>query len=56
MAAWRRLEPWTPEEDEQLTACDTADDLEAFAVRWGRTFAACEQRRRRPQSKPGASV
>jgi len=50
MAAWRRLEPWTPGEDEQLAACDTADDLEAFAVRWGHTSAACEQRRRRPGS------
>lgn len=49
MAAWRRQEPWSPEEDQLLAVCDTADDLEAFAVRWGRTFAACEQRQRRPK-------
>jgi len=52
MAAWRRHEPWSAQEDQQLAACDTADDLEAFAVRWARTFAACEQRRRRPQHRP----
>ncbi|WP_205709255.1 hypothetical protein [Kineococcus siccus] len=37
-------------EDEELTACVTADDLEAFALRWSRTFRAVEQRRRRPRT------
>lgn len=54
MAAWRRQEPWSLEEDDQLAGCDTAEKLEAFAVRWGRTFSACEQRRRRPKPKADA--
>jgi len=48
MAARRRHAPWSGEEDRLLLACKTPDDLEAFALRWGRTFAACEQRRHHP--------
>ncbi|WP_432563985.1 hypothetical protein [Kineococcus sp. SYSU DK003] len=48
-AATRRTAPWTLVEDEELSACASADDLEAFALRWSRTFRAVEQRRRRPR-------
>lgn len=33
-SATRRSVPWTPLEDEELAACVSADDLEAFALRW----------------------
>ena len=49
MQAWRRREPWSAEEVAQLALCDDADALEAFARRWGRTYAAVEQRRKRPR-------
>jgi hypothetical protein len=52
--ATRRSAPWTPVEDEELAACVSADDLEAFALRWLRTFRAVEQRRRRPRPFPSA--
>jgi len=48
--AHRRHAPWTTEEDVELVACSDDDQLEAFAVRWSRTFRAVEQRRRRPLS------
>ena len=47
--ATRRTAAWTALEDEELAACVTANDLEAFALRWSRTFRAVEQRRRRPR-------
>jgi len=40
--------PWTEAEDTELAACVSNDDLEAFALRWGRRFVSVEQRRRRP--------
>ncbi|ABS06053.1 hypothetical protein [Kineococcus radiotolerans] len=54
--AMRRTAPWTPLEDEELAACVSADDLEAFALRWSRTFRAVEQRRRRPRPPRNAAV
>jgi hypothetical protein len=54
--ATRRTAPWTPVEDEELAACVSADDLEAFALRWSRTFRAVEQRRRRPRPTPHAGI
>jgi hypothetical protein len=54
--ATRRTAPWSPAEDEELVACVTADDLEAFALRWSRTFRAVEQRRRRPRPTPNAGI
>lgn len=50
LTARRRTAPWTTEEDVKLAVCMTDDDLEAFAVRWSRTFRAVEQRRRRPRA------
>lgn len=47
--ALRRTAPWTVEEDAELTCCRSDDDLEAFSVRWSRTFRAVEQRRKRPR-------
>jgi len=49
-SAHRRHAPWSAEEDVELAACSDNDQLEAFAVRWSRTFRAVEQRRRRPLS------
>jgi hypothetical protein len=54
--ATRRTAPWSPTEDEELAACISADDLEAFALRWSRTFRAVEQRRRRPRPSPSTGV
>lgn len=54
--ATRRSAPWSAAEDEELAACVSADDLEAFALRWSRTFRAVEQRRRRPRPSPSAGV
>ena len=54
--ATRRTTPWSPVEDEELAACVSADDLEAFALRWSRTFRAVEQRRRRPRPPRNAAV
>lgn len=48
-AACRRTSPWTPEEDVELATCATDDELEAFALRWSRTFNAVMQRRRWPR-------
>jgi len=45
-SAHRRSAPWSAEEDTELAACSDDDQLEAFAVRWSRTFCAVEQRRR----------
>jgi len=46
--AARHGQPWTEAEDTELAACVSDDDLEAFALRWGRRFLSVEQRRRRP--------
>jgi hypothetical protein len=53
--ATRRTAPWTAVEAEELAACVSADDLEAFALRWSRTFRAVEQRRRRPRTAATAT-
>lgn len=49
--AQRRTAPWTPEEDAELAQESTDDEIEAFAVRWSRTFNAVAQRRRRPRTQ-----
>lgn len=54
--ATRRTAPWTAIEDQELAGCVSADDLEAFALRWSRTFRAVEQRRRRPRPPRSAAV
>jgi hypothetical protein len=50
--ARRHGQPWTEAEDQDLATCTTDDDLEAFALRWGRRFASVEQRCRRPRTSP----
>lgn len=47
--ALRRTAPWTPQEDIELAQASTDDELEAFALRWSRTFNAVAQRRRWPR-------
>ncbi|WP_369053908.1 hypothetical protein [Kineococcus terrestris] len=49
--ARRRTEPWSLQEHVELAACHDDEALEDFAARWGRTFNAVTQRRRRP--RPG---
>ena len=53
--AARTGQPWESHEDDLLAKCDTDDELEALAVQLQRTFAAVEQRRKRPVS-PGGVV
>jgi len=48
VGAARHGQPWTEAEDTALAACLSDDDLEAFALRWGRRFLSVEQRHRRP--------
>ncbi|WP_432548629.1 hypothetical protein [Kineococcus sp. SYSU DK004] len=49
-AATRHGLAWTAAEDAELAVCVSDEDLEAFALRWGRRFASVEQRRRRPRT------
>lgn len=54
--ASRHGQPWTEAEDADLAGCVTDNDLEAFALRWGRRFFSVEQRRRRPRGRTTAGT
>lgn len=52
VTSFRHGQPWTAAEDAELTGCVSDQDLEKFALRWGRRFFSVEQRRRRPLPNP----